>query len=396
MTDDFATSPTPGEQQGGSRRLRTALAIVLVFLIVLLGVLGLFIWRVLEPVGAPDAADTGELEWVRSIYGWGRTEDEQLYAPSDVAIGPDGTIWVCDSQRFQVVGFNPDGSYRTLVHQGPGYMFPQAMTVSEDNELYIGDYLNAKVRVFSPDNEELRSWDTSAPSELDVKGDRVVVGSVENVTVYDTQGALITRWGAGRSTGTEQFDVVRGVAIGPDDRIYLSDTQNHRIKCYDMEGNLQWVYPSPEEFEQMADDENIDKPFQIPAGMTFDGAGRLVLVDPFEFTMMVIDTENGHVLETYGEFGEDDGKFLYPTSLSYDPDRDWFAVADTSNDRVQIVRIPGSGGNLLAALRRAWTGPLWVCGIPLALLVLAAVVAIIARRRSKMRAAAAGDESVLA
>ena len=76
--------------------------------------------------------------------------------------------------------------------------------------------------------------------------------------------------------------------------------------------------------------------------------------------------------------------------VSYDPARDWFAVTDTQNARVQIVRLPGSGGSGLSAVSRALAGPLSACLIPLMLILLAIVAGIIyriLRRRKKKKSA---------
>ncbi len=376
-----------------SQRLRTALALILALLVLLLLTLSAFVVRLMTPVGTPEKAELSEgMEWVRSMYGWGKRENQQLYGPTDVAIAPDGAIWVNDPQRFQLIGFNPDGSYRALIHKGPGYMMPQAFDISDDNEIYIADFGAQKIRVFTPENEELRSWDSSLPTEVAVQGDRVVVGQRDGVAVYDTKGTLIQSWGS-RGKGDDQVDIVRGVAIGPDGSIYISDTQNHRVKAYTANGKPKWTYPTRAQMEkwakEAAEGKKTEKPFQLPAGMTFDGAGRLVLVDPFEFEIMVLDPETGKVEKTYGEYGEKDGKFGYPTSIAYDRTRDWFAVADTANNRVQIVRIEGSGGGLLSGVARATVGPVWVCAIPLVLLLLALAVA--SRRRATRRQQQEGD-----
>lgn len=396
------TTPAPAERRSNKRRnrLRTALAVVLALLVLLLLTLTAFIVRLSVPVGAPKKGDiTSGMEWVRSIYGWGKGENQQLYGPTDVAIGPDGTIWVNDPQRWQLVAFNPDGSFKTIVHQGPGYMMPQAFDVSANNEIYIADFKNLKIRVFSPNNKELRSWNTSLPTEVSVKGDRVFVGQGSGMAVYDTKGALIAKWGS-RGKGVGQVDIVRGTAIGPDGSLYISDTENHRVKSYTADGKLKWVYPTNEQFNKWADESakgiKPKKPFQIPAGMTFDSAGRLVLVDAFEFKVMILDPANGHVKATYGDYGATDGKFAYPTSISFDPARDWFAVADTANNRVQIIRITGSGGSPLSGLARASAGPVWVCAIPLILLLIAIAIAVIRRRNRDDEAdetqASDGDE----
>lgn len=400
ITPDAAGSARPKKQAQGQRRrnrVRTALALVMALLVILLAVLGIFIVRLSRPIGSPGKGDLTEgLTWVRSIYGWGKGENQQLYGPTDVGVGPDGTIWVNDPQRFQLITFNTDGSYKSITHKGPGYMMPQAFDVSPQDDVYIADFLS-KIRVFNSNNSELRSWAASLPTEVAVKGDRVVVGERDRVAVFDLKGTLITQWGT-RGKAKDQVDVVRGVAVGDDGSIYISDTENHRLKSYTADGKLKWVYPTDKDFAKWQAESKTGKktakPFQIPTGMTFDGAGRLIVVDPFEFAILAVDPKNGHVTKRYGEFGATDGKFAYPTSIDYDPVRDWFVVADTANNRVQIVRLDGSGGSALSGLARASVGPVWICAIPLGLLLLAAIIAVM-RRRSRRSDEVKADASVV-
>jgi hypothetical protein len=121
----------------------------------------------------------------------------------------------------------------------------------------------------------------------------------------------------------------------------------------------------------------------LPTSVALDGRGRLVVVDAFGFDLVVlrVSATAASVVARYGDFGEQDAFFNYPTGIAYDQDRDWFAVADTFNNRVQILRIPGSTDNAaLAALRRSaptsWT---W-CVLPLGLVFLAALLAFVSRR----------------
>ncbi len=368
-----------------ARRTRLILSAGLVILFLLLIAILAFVVRVATPVGRPDRSALPEgLTWVRSIYGWGDAEDEQLSGPTDVGFGPDGTLWVADSARFQIVGFTPGGTLRRILTLGPGAMFPQSFDVAENGDLYVCDFGHDRIVVLTPQGELVREWKVQLPMEIAVRGDRVVVGSRFGVAVYDREGNVISYWGSGGSK-PDEFDVVRGVVIASDGTIYLSDTQNHRLKAYDERGTLKWVYPSPDEMatfaKESAETTGSRKPFQIPTGMTFDAAGRLLVTDPFEFAIMHIDPNNGHILKRWGEFGEQDGLFAYPTSIDYDPARDWYAIADTANRRVQIIRLVGSGGGVGAALRRAWTGPAWACWGPIILLVIALIVAFVGRRR---------------
>jgi sugar lactone lactonase YvrE len=367
------------------RRVRVVLGMVLLLLLALLIGLILVVARLLSPLGAPSTtALPSGLEWVRSIYGWGKAESQQLRGPSDVAVGPDGTIWVSDAQRWQVIAFEPDGSYRTLVHLGPGVIVPQSIDVSSNNEIYICDYAHDRIVVMSPDSELLREWPVPSPTEIDVTGGVVTVGSRSGVASFDERGELIAVWGSPGKL-PEEFDLVRGIVAGPGGTLYVSDTHNSRLKAYEPDGTLKWVYPAEADFARFEADPESDPPYEIPTGMTLDGNGRLVLVDPFNFAIIVVDPATGLETARYGEFGVEDGFFAYPTSISYDPVRDWFAVADTANNRVQIVRIPGSGGGLLQALSRATVGPWWVCLVPLLLILVALALMALRRRRAAER-----------
>lgn len=390
MTDELTDTDSAGETErekkrafSKARRTRVALSVILVALVLMLCGVSAFVLRLATPTGAPDSNETpAGLTWVRSIYGWGKLETQQLSGPSDVGIGPDGTIWVADSKRFQIVGFTPSGAYKALIKDDADQIFPQAFDVSADNELYVCDFAKGRVVVFAADGTRLREWEIPTPMEVAVRGNRVVVTSRAGAALFDTKGELIAVWGS-KGAEADQFDVVRGAAIGPDGTIYLSDTQNHRVKAYDEKGELKWVYPTTEDFAAIEKDKKLKKPYQIPTGMTFDAAGRLLLVDPFEFTIDQIDTETGKRLKSWGEYGESDGKFAYPTSLDYDASRDWFAVADTANNRVQIVQIEGSGGGVAQAARRFAGGQIWVCAVPLALLMLALLLLLVSRRKAR-------------
>ena len=117
-----------------------------------------------------------------------------------------------------------------------------------------------------------------------------------------------------------------------------------------------------------------DDVLQLPLGLTVDGAGRVVVIDMYDCAMAVFDPKTGKFIGKYGDVGAEDGQFFYPVSVSYDPGRDWFTVADALNRRVQIVRIPGSSsgaGSAAAAVSRAVASPWRACVFPLLLLLLA-------------------------
>ncbi|MDH4140591.1 MAG: hypothetical protein OEV43_08480 [Coriobacteriia bacterium] len=374
------------DRESGTGRTRMVLIAILVLLFLLLMVLAIFAYRLLQPAGKPDAESLPPgIEWVRSIYGYGPSEAEQFYRPEDADIAPDGTIWGVDSAHTRILGFNPDGSFKVMISTGgradqPGRMqLVSGIATDEDGNVFACDFGREKVISFSEEGEFLLEWDVPLPIECDVRGDTVAVCTAYGVALFDRKGTPITKFGT-RGSREEQFDGPHGIALGEDGTVYVSDTENNRVKAYTQDGDLLWIRGVKR--SEAAGETEDESPFQIPAGMTVDDNGRVVLVDPFQFQILVLDPNNaGEVVGEYGDFGTEDGRFVYPTGIGYDASRDWFVVADTTNDRLQVVRIPGSSSNPFSAIRRLLTGPWWICSIPLILLLIAFLVAASSRRR---------------
>ncbi|MDO8963217.1 MAG: NHL repeat-containing protein [Coriobacteriia bacterium] len=383
------------------------LAAALVVLVLLFISLSYFVFQVLSPTGGPVAdRPVDGITWIRSIYGYGPREDQQFFRPTDVAIAPDGTIWGTDPARARVLGFNPDGTFHALIHTGPParnvakrIWRPEGIAVDEQGDIYIADFGSSKVMVFTAENLFVREWDVPAPVEIAVRGGKVAVGSIYGVALFDTAGRQLDVWGS-RGRGRDQIDIAHGIAIADDGTVYVSDSQNARIKAYRPDGTVRWVYASPRgdskaTSETLAVEAEGKAVFQIPSGMTIDGRGRIVVVDPFEFTLTVVDPKGPvpRFIAKYGKQGGADAEFTYPTGVAYDPARDYFVVADTTNDRLQIVTIPGSAGPGLQPVRRALTGPVWLCLVPLAALAGALALATWGRRRRDRPVDGSDDES---
>lgn len=401
MSDDTQDLYEDEEHRG--RGTRTALIAILVLLILMLAGLGYFINEVITPAGVPrgSKATPVGLEWVRSLYGFGPKSADMFFRPLDAAIAPDGTIYGTDPQRGRILSFSPDGTFRALVQtgapaKGDGRMMrPDRVTTDEDGNLYVAENANEKIMVFSPEGKLLREWPVPRPTAIAVSGQRVYVATVYGIATFKVDGTLLATWGR-RGNGPEEFDNPHGVVVGGDGTVYVADTLNARLKAYTPEGKLKWIWPADRSTAKKSGirPSETGSPFQIPTGMCIDGRGRLVLVDPFAYQIVVLQLEakGARIVGRYGDSGTADGFFAYPDGISYDRARDWFAVADSYNDRVQIVRIPGSTSNApLAAIRRAATGPVWLCTLPLLLLLIAVIVAL-ARRRGRRAMANEDDE----
>jgi sugar lactone lactonase YvrE len=394
------------EEHQGVRRLRRVLAGVLVILTLLLFAAFFMLLRAFEPVGEiASTTETRGIAWVQSIYGWGNAPDQQLGSPQSVAVGPDGLIWVTDAGISRVVSFKPDGTYNSVLDQGPrgsegAFSFPSSVAVDEAGLIYVGDMTASSVVVLTADNKVVRRISVPRPMSVAVRGDRLVVGSTPGFVIMSKTGDVVKVLGS-KGTGDDQFSGVAGIAISPNGTIYVVDQYNNRVSAYDTNGTRLWIRQTGNPGNQttpgasMTPTASVGAGMQLPSGIAIDGAGRLAVVDAFGFNVVMLDPSNGNPIGDYGDAGTKDGTFVYPSAIAYDPQRDWFLVADTSMNRVQVIRIPGSegsfGGTVVATVNRALIGPVRAILIPVGLLVLIIIGWFVYRwmRRRRSRAAAA-------
>jgi DNA-binding beta-propeller fold protein YncE len=382
-----------------SKRGRRIMAVLLALIITLLLVTSFFLARLILPSGkVATQAETGGLTWVRSIYGWGPKQAQQLKSAAAVAFASNGDIIVPDvNQRPQLIDFGPDGSYKASL-TSTAVIFPTAVGVGPDGRIYVVQGPRDMVTVLAPNGREVvGEIPVQQPSSVAASEDRIVIGAQGGFAILGIDGTLLKIIGS-RGKGDAQFDQVAGIALDSAGAIYVVDTYNNRISKYDPTGKRVWIVRSgsPGNDEAIAGGSSISQVstgtagLQLPIAATLDANGRLVVVDSFDFTIAVFDTKDGSLIAKYGKFGSAEGEFVYPTGIAYDASRDWFAVADTGNSRIQIVQLPGSSSSPVAAIRAGLAGPLRACALPLVLLLLAAAYWAF-RRRERAAAGSAQD-----
>jgi sugar lactone lactonase YvrE/flagellar biogenesis protein FliO len=380
-----------------SKRGRRVIVVVLIFLFLLLCSASYLLLKLVQPAG--DIASKEEaagIEWVRSIYGWGDGPDQQLQQPASVAVDSNGRILVPSvAGETQIYRFNPDGALVDSFHGSDSegrVLFPTGMAVGPDDSIYVVQGTQGNILKLTPDGTQtLLQVDVEDPTSIAVTDDRIIVGAKAGFAILDADGSPIKVVGT-RGFDDTQFDTISGVAVDADNNIYIVDTYNNRISKYDSEGNRDWIVKTGNPGNQSANagamsiNTNTDAPaaMQTPGAAVIDGAGRLVVIDMLDFSLTVFDPKTGDVIDKYGTFGTEEGKFMYPSGLAYDKERDWFTIADVGNNRVQIVRLPGSSKSvLLPTARRALTGSLRALFLPLILLVIAFIYWIYRKMRDR-------------
>ena len=111
-----------------------------------------------------------------------------------------------------------------------------------------------------------------------------------------------------------------GVAVSKNGLIFVSDSILRRVFCLDKSGRLKFVIGQ-------------DGTLSRPTGLAADGE-KLTVVDTGAHRLFIFDLE-GHLIKAFGERGNGNGQFNYPTSVALDSEGRIYVV-DTLNFRIQV------------------------------------------------------------
>jgi streptogramin lyase len=178
--------------------------------------------------------------------------------------------------------------------------------------------------------------------------DRVYVlsRSTYPITVFDREGAILTRWGKGH------FARAHGSCIGPDGSLYCTDDRNHTVSKFTPEGTLLQTLgtkdkPSdsgyrevPDLFERIASIKYGGPPFNRPTGIGIAPSGEMYVCDGYANARVHRFTPRGELVSSWGEPGPGPSQFRLPHNIWVGKDsRVW--VVDRENHRIQIFREDG-------------------------------------------------------
>ncbi|MEZ4517692.1 MAG: TIGR03663 family protein [Chloroflexota bacterium] len=267
-----------------------------------------------------------------------------LAAPRNVAVAPDGEIYVADSGNNRVQVFDSNGQFlREWGSSGtnPG-QFNEPWGLVVDNEfVYVADTWNHRIQKFSREGDVVGVFGTSgAPAGDGVDqglglffGPRAIVFLNENelaitdtgnhrIQVMDTDGNFLRQVG-GLGSSPGQFNEPVGLAVGSDGTLFVADTWNGRIQEFD--ASLQPL--SEFRVDAWYGQSINNKPY-----LDVDSSGRLYVTDPEGYRVLIFSTD-GEYLGRFGQYAADNTGFGLPNGITVDQSDQVFVV-DSGNNRV--------------------------------------------------------------
>ena len=177
------------------------------------------------------------------------TGEGQFRLPINISIDEDGTRYVADTGREQVLIYSADGTFLEAMGK-KDEMRPTDVAVTTDR-LYVTDLKNHAVKVFSkpehkllfsiPRDDKTNSGKLFQPTNLavDKSGNRLLVSDTgaNCVQVYDLDGNYLRTFGR-QGVAPGMFARPKGVAVDRNGYAYVVDAATQVVQIFDTEGRL--------------------------------------------------------------------------------------------------------------------------------------------------------------
>jgi DNA-binding beta-propeller fold protein YncE len=177
--------------------------------------------------------------------------------------------------------------------------------------------------------------------------DRVYVfnRSKHPVAVFESDGRFLGTWGE-----DIPFGIPHGITITPDDIVWCTDTGDHAVRKFTLEGKLLQTLGTP---NQPSDSgyipnpslslESIKRgaaPFNKPTKVAGAPNGEIYITDGYGNARVHRFSATGALIQSWGEPGDGPGEFNAPHGVWVHTDGRVF-VCDRENSRVQIFNSTG-------------------------------------------------------
>ncbi len=268
--------------------------------------------------------------------------DTALYLPQDSAIGPDGRLYVVDWNNHRIRRVGEDGRMRTIAGSG------ELGQPSDDSDALYAQFNHPTSVTFDHEGKILiASWHNSMVIRLDPETGKIAIIAGTGARAYGgdegpgTQAAL---------------DLPSSVAVTSDRNILISDQANFRIRLLDPAGIIHTICGDgtpgdsgdggPASMARLKAEKGQSAP---PAGrIVVDAQDRIYIADTGNHRIRRIDSDGMiHTIAGTGEPGySGDGGLATEAQLHFPRDlaithNGTLYIADTANNVVRVVRPDG-------------------------------------------------------
>ena len=263
--------------------------------------------------------------------------------PSDIAMGPNGDIYLVDGVNNRIIVLNSSGKRKFEFGQkgaGKGeFKYPLGIDISDDGKVFIADTGNHRIQVFSLKGDfkymfKVKSGPEERPSDpVDVLASRLkhylYISDNDNhkIKVYDQNGTFEFEWGKfGEEPGEFRYPGI--LAQNEYNEIFVVDVLNTRVQKFDPFGNFiaeigSWgVLPG--------------KLFR-PKGVAVDKKNRVFVTDSYMGVIQVF-SDLGHFFGVICENNKN-RTFVTPVGIAMDDKTKRLFVVEMRANKISVLKL---------------------------------------------------------
>lgn len=275
-----------------------------------------------------------EPSFLFSIYGEG---EEVLRAPVAVDAASDGSIFIADAAAKDIKVFDENGQFKYKFNKlgdREQLLAPVGLSVDEET-VYVTDV--SKNQIFKFDlkgnfigtliSPETKTKLTAfSPVGIEVSNKNIYFTDIlfHQIIVTDLSGKLIkTIGGPGEQEGRLAYP--NDIAIAPDQKLYVSDSNNFRVQESKNGQQLQ-LFKNGNASPAIS---------SLVRGIAVDKDGYVWVVDAMNHQVIILDRD-GDPVYVIGEMSSFEEQLSYPNGIDISSDRIY--ITDKGNRRVQVYK----------------------------------------------------------
>ncbi|MGN6258329.1 MAG: virginiamycin B lyase family protein [Solirubrobacterales bacterium] len=272
-----------------------------------------------------------------SSFGATGTANGQFKHPGDIAVDPEGNLWVADTENNRLQEFNSTGTFvKVLGSTGSGngqFSRPKSIAFTPDGNFWVSDSGNNRLQEFNEGGEFIRAVGSAGSGNGQFSGpESLTVDHQGNVWVSDTYNYRVQEFDENgkfikvvNPSGLGAIEPT-GLAVGSGGNVWVSDWAHNRVVEFSAAGAL---------VRQIGSSGSGNGQFSNPDEVAVDARGIVWVGDQSNNRIQGF-SESGEYLTQFGSSGAGSGQFAfgYPIGIAADAKGSLW-VTDTNHNRIQ-------------------------------------------------------------
>jgi len=245
-------------------------------------------------------------------------EKQNLKVDKPYGVGMyDGKIYVCDTNNTVAVFDLRRKTFAPLKGaSGQGALRqPLNISIESDGTKYVADPVRGQIVVFDRNDDYVKAYGAPGawrPVDAVPFGDRLYVADPGNgvVKIFDKQSGAMLKTLGDKGDPSQRLDRPTNLAFDSEGYLYVTDIGRFQVVRFDRDGHFKSTFGKPG-----------DNPghFARPKGIALDREGRLYAVDA-SFNNVQVFNKDGRLLMFFGGGGDKPGDLLLPAKVAIDYD----------------------------------------------------------------------------